>query len=136
MAQLLVMERLTTMMINKIGAAIFHYELEFNKAAASQGLMNPFEEEDAFFREHIKGDHECWGIDLQDLEKLDRAELRKRKTEWIAKRKEYVTQKLFEQFGYDVAAKYAEKDLNRLPCSGADGQCNFNCSIYSQCQQT
>lgn len=132
MAQLLVMERLT---INKIGAAIFHYELEFNKVAASRGLVNPFEEEDAFFREHIKGDHKYWRLDLQDLEKLDRAGLRKRKTEWIAKRKEYVTQKLFEQFGYDVAAKYAEKNLDRLPCSGADGQCNFSCSIYSQCQQ-
>lgn len=135
MVQSLVMERLTIMMINKIGAAIFHYELEFNKVAASRGLANPFEEEDAFFREHIKGDHKCWRLDLQDLEKLDRAGLRKRKTEWIAKRKEYVTQKLFEQFGYDVAAKYAEKDLDRLPCSGADGQCNFSCRVYSQCQQ-
>lgn len=123
------------MKINKIGAAIFHYEREFSKVAASQGLVNPFEEEDAFYREHITGDHKCWGIDLQDLEKLDRAGLRKRKTEWIAKRKEYVIQKLFEQFGYDVAARYAEKDLDRLPCSGADGQCNFNCRIYSQCQQ-
>lgn len=123
------------MKINKIGTAIFHYEREFSKIAASRGLVNPFEEEDAFYREHITGDHKCWGIDLQDLEKLDRAGLRKRKTEWITKRKEYVTQKLFEQFGYDVAARYAEKDLDRLPCSGADGQCNFNCRIYSQCQQ-
>lgn len=46
---------------------------------------------------------------------------------------EYVTRKLFEDFGYEAAYNYnADIAATWKPCLGGDGQCNMNCITFGQ----
>lgn len=44
---------------------------------------------------------------------------------------EYVTRKLFDNFGYEAAYNYnANIAAAWKPCLGGDGQCNMNCIVF------
>lgn len=72
-------------------------------------------------------------IDSSSFKPIDK----KKRDAWLARREQYVAQRLFEDFGYVTMLQYRGDKVNKedfFPCEGADGQCHFDCLMRGNCK--
>lgn len=104
------MSRSTAYVITGQGAAIFKYQEEFLKLHADDYPLSDYI--------HKKISREEYGQKMDIFRQAER---------------EYVTRKLFNDFGYEAAYNYnANMVATWKPCLGGDGQCNMNCIAFGQ----
>lgn len=122
--------------IGQVGSFIMN--LNFEKYAEEKlGLKDPFKAN----MENFKKTHKMYTkedgsmvIEIPDKQEPDPYD----KTyinNYIKERNIFTFEKVMEKFGYSQAILYCQKegvDIKKyLPCKGADGQCNFECSYFN-----
>lgn len=96
-------------------------------------MRDPFFAEMELFEKRCHKDEsgntyiEC-GIITQE-EKI----LQDEKDKYIKAREEYITDRLFQNFGYSAILNRTH-NKKYIPCEGADGQCHMDCYMNGECQ--
>lgn len=109
------------------------YTSDFSSFARKQGIRDPFAVEMELFKKRCHTDKEgSIYIECDDLTE-EEISLSDEKAKYIKARDEYVSDRLFQDFGYEVVFN---KDYGKkyIPCEGRDCQCHMDCYMNGECK--
>lgn len=96
-------------------------------------MRDPFKAEMDLFEKRCHVDEEgCTYIECNLMTEEEKI-LQNEKAKYIKAREEYITDRLFQDFGYSAILNRM-KNKKYIPCDGADGQCHMDCHMNGECK--